>query len=139
MKNKKVLTAAAAILGLACALIGLFVITDPVQKGLSGLCAGIGSAAFALGLGSLLRLIMVPTERQKQAQQKEIEVHDERNMRIREKAGAMANRIVFYVLCAALLALGLLGDLLAVLVLTGILVLEFVLIVILTGRYSKQM
>ncbi len=138
--GKKVLAAAAAILGLACVLLGFLVLTGEELKSISGLCIGIGAAVGVSGLGNLILLIAVPAAvREEQLRVKQIETGDERNIRIREKAGAMANRVVFYALCAAILVLGLLGDLLAVLILIGILVLEAVLVIILSGRYSKQM
>ncbi|MGE5495871.1 MAG: hypothetical protein ACM3S4_11280 [Burkholderiales bacterium] len=138
--GKKVLAAAVAVLGLACVLLGIFVFTGEEQKSISGLCIGAGAAAGALGLGNLVLLIAVPEAvREERLRMQQIEVNDERNIRIREKAGAMANRVVFYALCAALLVLGMLGDLLAVFILVGILVLEAVLVIILTNRYSKQM
>jgi uncharacterized membrane protein len=138
--GKKVLAAAAAILGVACVLLGIFVFTGEEQKSISGLCIGVGAAAGALGLGNLILLISVPQAvREEQLRMQQIEVNDERNIRIREKAGAMANRVVFYALCAAMLVLGMLGDLQAVLMLAGVLVLEAVLVIILTNRYSKQM
>ncbi len=125
-----------SIIGLACAICGLFVLTDAV---VSGLCIGAGSAAFALGLGNFILLIALPeAARQERQRVKNIEANDERNIRIREKAGAAANRIIFYALCAAALTFGLLKDLLAVLVVTGILLMEFVLFIVFTGRYSKQ-
>lgn len=140
MKGKKVLAAAAALFGLACALFGLLVLTGDMQKSMSGLCTGIGAAAFTLGLGNLILLIAVPKAvREEQERIKNIEVNDERNIRIRDKAGAMANRVVLQALGAAVLVFGLLGDLRAVLVLTGIILLEFVLIIVLSQRYSKQM
>jgi uncharacterized membrane protein len=140
MKGKKISAAAAALLGLGCMLVGLFVLTGDAQKNISGLCTGFGAAGFALGLGNFILLIAVPKEtREEQERIKNIEVNDERNIRIRDKAGAMTNRIVFYALCAAELAFGLLGDLRAVLVLTGIILLEFVLVIVLSQRYSKQM
>lgn len=137
--GKKVLAAAVTVLGLACALTGFFVLTGEELKSISGMCTGIGSAAFGLGLGYFIRLVVVPeTERIRQARQKDIDVHDERNVRIREKAGAMANRVIFYALCAALLVFGFFGDLRAVLVITGIIVLESVLVIVLSDHYSKQ-
>jgi hypothetical protein len=136
---KKVLAAFAAAAGLACAIIGMFVITDPGVKSISGFLTGIGTAAFALGLGNFIRLAAVPeSKRDEQERLKDIEVHDERNIRIKEKAGAAVNRAVFYALCAAVLVFGLLGDVRAVLVITGMLVMEFVLIAALTGYYSKR-
>jgi hypothetical protein len=138
--SKKVLAAAAAVFGIACLLVGLFVLTGEALKAVSGLCIGIGAALGASGLVNLVLLIAVPEAvRAEQLRIKEIEVSDERNIRIREKTGAMANRVVYYALCAAILALGLLGDLLAVLILVGILVLEAVLVIVLSERYSKQM
>ncbi len=139
MRNKKVLTAAMAAAGIACLIIGLFVVTDPALKLLSGMLTGFGAAVGVTGLGNLVLLIAVPQAvREDQQRKKDIEVNDERNIRIREKAGAASGRIVFYALCAAVLALGMLGDIRAVLVLTGVIALQFVMTVAFTGHYSKR-
>lgn len=139
MKGGKIISAVAAILGLACLLIGLFVIIDPALKSISGLLTGIGAAAFPLGLGNLIWLIAAPqAKRLEQQRKKDIEVNDERNIRIREKAGAAANRVVSYMLCAAILTFGMLGDIYAVLITAGVMALQFVLMVVFTGHYARQ-
>ena len=139
MKGGKTIAAVAAIIGLACLLAGLFVVTDPASKSISGLLTGLGAAAFPLGLGNLIWHIAVPqAKRTEQQHKKNIEINDERNTRIREKAGASSNRIVFYMLCTAVLVFGFLGDIRAILILSGIMLLQFFIIVAFTGHYSKQ-
>lgn len=137
--NKKAVYASSAAAGIVCLLIGLFVITDPALKLLSGLLTGLGSAVAATGLGNLIWQIAVPrAKREEQQRIKDIEVNDERNIRIREKAGEASNRIVLYILCAAELVFGLFGDIRAVLIIAGILVLQLMLGVALPAYYSKR-
>lgn len=136
---KKAVCAASAAAGIVCLLIGLFVVTDPALKMMSGLLTGLGAAVAATGLGNLIWLIVVPrAKREEQQRIKDIEVNDERNIRIREKAGEASNRIVLYALCAAELVFGLFGDIRAVLVIACILLMQLVLAVALTSHYSKR-
>lgn len=137
--HKKSIYAASAAAGIACLLIGLLVVTDPAHKMLSGLFTGLGASVAAVGLGNFIWLIAVPKAKQEEQQRiKDIEVNDERNIRIREKSGSAANRIVFYALCAAELVFGLFGDIRAVLIIAGILVLQLVLALMLPAHYSKR-
>lgn len=140
-KIKTLLSAILAAAGVVSALIGGLVLTQPPQKSLSGFCIGLGAAAFCLGVGKCIDTLLVSkTESAEMVRRKNIEVNDERNIRIREKVGAKINRIVLYVLSAMILVLGFMGaDLLIILMPVGILVLELVLAVVLTNYYAKQM
>ncbi|MEA4908261.1 MAG: hypothetical protein VB089_11610 [Anaerolineaceae bacterium] len=129
-----------AVAGALAIGLGGFVFSEPQWKQLSGACIGAGAAALAIGAGNAILGRMLPTPSGAAAlRHKQIEVNDERNVRIREKVGATTNQIVFYVLCAVILALGLLGvELWVILLLITILALQGVLAVTLTNYYSKQ-
>ncbi len=80
------------------------------------------------------------TQTEASVKRKEIEVHDERNIRIREKVGWQICRIVNYVLCGLILLLGFLKICVtAMLLLAAVLVMEFILEVFLSNYGSKRM
>ncbi len=142
MKTTKILLSAAlAAAGAIGVFLGGFVLTQPAQKSISGFCIGLGAAAFCLGIGKCIDLLLrSKTESAEITHRKNIEVNDERNVRIREKVGAKINRIVLSVLSLMILALGFMGaDLVIILMLAGVLVLELILAIVLTNYYEKQM
>ena len=140
-KTKKILLMAAVLLlGLASIYVAAFVIKDE-HKSIGGILLGIGSAASALSLGGLIQNIFVPKAVLKQQkQQKEIEVNDERNIRIREKAGLVISRIMFYMIIVVLWVFVFMDvDMWIILLMTGMLVVYFVMLIVLTNYYSKRM
>jgi uncharacterized membrane protein len=69
---------------------------------------------------------------------KNIEVNDERNIRIKEKVGAKINQIMIYVLSAVVLAFGFMHvNIAAILMIASLFILELILAIFLTDHYSK--
>lgn len=131
----------AVISGASLLILGKFVIKGEELKMLAGLCYGFGSACFALGLGYLTESLIIPKSKKEEIlRKKAIEVNDERNLRIKEKAGAKINQVVFYLLCILILILGFIGaDFIVILMVAAILVIELILLIVLTNHYSKIM
>ncbi len=129
----------AAIFGAVLLLLARFVIKTEELEMLSGLCYGFGSACFVLGIGNIIgSFIVSKAENEEFRRKKEIEVNDERNVRIKEKVGTKINQIVFYLINILILTLGFMGaNIVIILMLVGILIVELVLLIVLTNHYSK--
>lgn len=140
-KGKIMLCVLGVVLGMASVLIGIFVLVDDSTKMISGMMLGIGSAAFALSLGGLLRAALVPKKvLEEQKQQKDIDVHDERNVRIREKTGAKINSVIFYLHIAIAIVLSALDvDAWVLIMIAGLLAIQVILLITLSNYYAKRM
>ena len=140
-KNKIWLYVFLSAIGAISVYIGGFVLVEEKIKMLSGLCIGLGSAVFCLGIGNFIgALIISKTENEEMTRRKNIEVNDERNTRIREKVGAKINQIVVYVITALVLTFGFMGiDVIIIIMISSLLLLELVLAIVLTNYYSKMM
>lgn len=139
MKDKKVLFIVQALLGAILLYVGFFVIKSDQYKMLSGLCIGIGAAMTALGVGQFVQTLIVPAlEMEAINKQKEIEINDERNMRIKEKSGYMTAKIMNYVLSGYILILGFMGAALPLILLAvALLVIEFALVIYFSNHYAR--
>ncbi len=141
MKNKKGLYLLQTILGITFIIIGGFILNSEETKMLSGLFIGIGSAGTALGLGWFIQSLVIPESKMKKLQrQKAIEQIDERNIRIRERTGYMAGKIIDYVFMGFILVLGFMGvDKVIIAIAALVLVIKFVLVIFLSSYYAKNM
>jgi hypothetical protein len=140
MKSKRYLYILLALAGLALILTAVIVFPEEAQKKAAGLCYGIGAAAFGLGAAWFISTLIPSLYNQKAIQRKAIEVADERNAMIRDKAGAITEKWTTYGLSAWILAEGLLFDnALHILMPLSLLILRFVLMVFYTNRYRKTM
>jgi hypothetical protein len=141
--NKKVKWLYLVISALGAALIaaGRLLEPLPVNKTVHGLCFGVGAALFALFLGKFVdSLIVSKTENERFARLKNIEVNDERNVRLRERVGSKTNLVMVYFFSVLILALSFMGESLAVILLVASgLLLELGLTIGLTAYYSKRM
>ncbi|HZK72141.1 MAG TPA: hypothetical protein VFD03_11610 [Clostridia bacterium] len=140
-KNKIWLYLLLAIVGAVSFYVGGFVLVEEKLKMVSGLCIGLGSAIFCLGIGNFIgALIISKTENEEFLHKKNIEVNDERNTRIREKVGAKINQIVVYALSLIVLAMGFMQiNIIAIIMVASIFLLELVLAIVLSNYYSKRM
>ena len=140
-KNKIWLYVLLAAIGAISVYTGGFILVEERIKMISGLCIGLGSAVFCLGIGNFIGAIIVSeTENEEMTRRKNIEVNDERNTRIREKVGAKINQIVIYVITVIVLALGFMGvDVGIIIMISSVLWLELVLAIGLSNYYSKRM
>ncbi len=141
MNRKPIINVIMILCGTALLILAIFVFNDDSVKQIAGLCYGFGAMSAALGIGGFLdRKLVSSVETEELKKRKEIEVHDGRNTRIREKVGATTNRIMFYLLNIVILACGILGESLTViLLLVGLVVVHLVLLIVLSNRYSKIM
>jgi uncharacterized membrane protein len=130
-----------AIAGAVSFYVGGFVLVEEKLKMISGLCIGLGSVIFCLGIGNFIgALIISKTENEEFLHKKNIEVNDERNTRIREKVGAKINQVVVYALSLIVLAMGFMQiNIIAIIMVASILLLELVLAIVLSNYYSKRM
>ncbi|MEN6390486.1 MAG: hypothetical protein ABFD04_08705 [Syntrophomonas sp.] len=140
-KNRIWLYALLSVMGAISLYIGGFVLNEEKLKMISGLCIGLGSAVFCLGIGNFIgALIISETKNEEMTRRKNIEVNDERNTRIREKVGAKINQFVIYVITAIVLALGFMGvNKVIIIMISSVLLLELVLAIGLSNYYSKRM
>ncbi|MDD7793372.1 hypothetical protein [Clostridium sp. 'White wine YQ'] len=142
MKNKRnLLDLVLLILGISMLLLGKFILTDENVKSISGMCLGFGSAFFVLGIGNLIgNFTTSRLEDEKVKKFKDIEVNDERNIIIKEKSGYMASKIMNYIICILVLALGFMNvDKLIIFLVISLLLVEVVLFIGFSNYYSKRM
>lgn len=130
------------ILGLILAVGGLFLMKqelDTINKAVPGIMIGIGSGVFGGSLGSFLGLIISKKYPEK-AYQKEIEVKDERNIMIMNKAKSKAFSFIHYSFGPLLLIFVLMNVDLIIIILTvsAYLMLEGVMIFYM-NKYSKEL
>ncbi|MDO5844222.1 MAG: hypothetical protein Q4Q53_03635 [Methanocorpusculum sp.] len=130
-KSDIIISLAGIILGAILLILSRSVFAD--EKAISGFCLGFGAAIFVLGFGNLIgKLVTAKVETPEIARIKNIEENDERNIRVKEKAGWATARIMNIVLCVLALASALTNQelyitlILAVLVVVyGVLILGF--------------
>lgn len=141
MKIKRILFVFQTVLGIMLLLAGSFVLTSDAVKMLSGLCIGLGSAIFALGIGWFIQSFVITALEDNEIKKlKAIEVNDERNIRIREKTGYMVAKIMNYVLSAFILTLGFMGaDKLIIIMAVTLIAIEFILVLIFSNYFSKKL
>lgn len=140
MKTKRVLYLILVLTGLALIVAGIFLFPKETQKRAAGACYGLGAAAFALGTAWLAGTFIPNINNEQAKRRKDIDVADERNVLIRDKAGAMVAKHTTYALVLWILAAGLLfSDMTHILPPVILLALRFVLMVHYTSRYSKTM
>lgn len=139
MKNKALLYYLLAFLGVVLFLTGGFLLKGVEEKNISALCIGIGAGLFGMSVGSLVS-IRVDKKHPDIQRRKSIEVNDERNITIRDKAGAKTNQIMNYVLCILTLTFTLMNVsmYITLLMVTAILI-RAVLVVAYTNKYNKEL
>ena len=96
------------VIGIVLILLAVFVFTG--SNTLNGACYGIGAALIALSAGFLIgKSIIKSAETPESLKVQAVEVNDERNIRIRERAGWNTTRIFTPILCFLTLASALIG------------------------------
>lgn len=95
---KIIFSLAGIILGAILLILSRSVFVD--EKSISGFCLGLGAAFLVLGIGNLIgKFVTAKVETPEVARIKSIEENDERNIRVKEKAGWMTARVMNIVLC----------------------------------------
>lgn len=135
--NKKILYIIWALIGAALFYIGVILPNKPV----SGMCIGLGAAFFCLGIGNFIsKVIVSKIETEDITRRKNIEVNDERNIRIREKAGAKTNQLMIYALSVLVLTLGFMNaGIIIILMVSAVLILQLIFSVYFSNYYAKRM
>lgn len=138
---KRVIFLFLGLAGAALLYTGGFIIKEESLKMVSGLCVGIGAAALVLGIGNFIKPFLVsPLEEEKFKKQKDIEVNDERNIRIKEKSGYMVSKVMNYIISCLVLVMGFMNvNKLIIIMVVSLLVAELVLYVGFSNYYSKRM
>jgi uncharacterized membrane protein len=136
----RILLALLGAAGIGLLLLAALVFTAEEQKRLSGWCFGLGAAAAALGWGRLAESFLVSaaqTEESRRAE--EIERRDERNIRVRERAGYMACRVMGLLLLVLTVILGLASDVTAVVVTASLILGQLLLVIGFQAYYYRHM
>ncbi|RBQ24694.1 MAG: hypothetical protein ALMCE001_11680 [Methanocorpusculum sp. MCE] len=108
MKKEILISVAGLAAGIILILLAVCVFTGSTS--LNGACYGVGAALIALSVGNLIgKSVVKSVETPDVRKMKEIEMNDERNIRIRERAGWNTVRIFTPVLCFLTLAAALIG------------------------------
>ena len=129
-----ILTAAGIIL---CTL-GFTVLSPEEHSRISGIFIGMGVGLAAAGFSLLIASISNSKLPEDVKKVKEIETNDERNTLIREKAGYKTCIAMNYVLCIFIVAIGLMGaDIEIILMAVAVLVIQIVLVIYYSNHYSK--
>ncbi|WP_411677300.1 hypothetical protein [Caproicibacter sp.] len=141
MKRRQVWLLWLALAGGALIAAGVFGFTAESQKTISGFCIGIGAAAAALGVGWFADSLLVSAAETEEVKKfKRVQVEDERNVRIREKAGAKTAKYMNYVLDIFVFILGVMGAApYLILTAAGLIAVELILFVSFSNYYSKKM
>lgn len=145
MKANKWVYVLLVVAGIVMLYAGGFVLIDEQAKGISGLLIGIGSVMTVLGIGNFVHTLWIarPQNRiryNEQVRHSSIEAKDERNIRIKEKAGWMMNIVTCYLLMALVVVFCLLGvDSMVLTVLGGVIAFQIIVGVLLYNHYLKTM
>ncbi|MNC13103.1 hypothetical protein D3C75_608360 [compost metagenome] len=128
-----------AVMGAVALYIGGIVLTG--EGMISGLCIGLGAAAFCMGIGNFISSLLISKPQADEfARRKAVEVKDERNIRLREKVGSTINKVLVYALSILVLALGFMGaGITVILMVSSLLLLELVLAIGLSNYYTRRM
>lgn len=138
---KKLLFCLQVLAGIALICAGSFIFTSDSMKNISGLCMGFGASLSALGIGWLIQSSIAPSLESEDIKKfKKIEVNDERNTAIREKAGYMVAKIMNYVLLVFVLALTFMKiNTLIMIFAVSLIIIEFALWIIFSNYFAKRM
>lgn len=96
MKSSKWLNITMMTFALVLVIVSI-IYSDSMAKQIGGLCIGIGSGLFGVGISNLV-MIRYFNKNPKFKEQNVIEMEDERNIMIRSKAMAKAGKIVHYLI-----------------------------------------
>jgi uncharacterized membrane protein len=138
MKNKMLLYVLLAVVGVIIAIVAFFLKGASAEK-LSGLFMGVGAGVFG---GSAAMAISTAIEKKypEVKRKKDIEVNDERNISVRNKAKAQTHNVmtqILYFLTAGLAIANV--DMVITLSMVGAIILQTVLYIVFFNHYNKVM
>lgn len=139
MRKKTVLYLVLSIAGLLALAAALLLKDGRISDTLSGLLSGVGAGAFAFGLSNW-RMCRREEKTPELMRQKAIEAKDERNIVIRNKAGALSGEVLqWLVLAGAWIAIAMDAPLWVSLAATGLFLVKSIVELVLILRYQKEM
>lgn len=126
--------------GIILFTVGFTILSPEEYSRISGVFIGIGIGLAVMSFSLLLTLILNSRLPEDIKKIKEIEVNDERNALIREKAGHKTCIAMNYILCIFIIAIGLMGaDLEIILMAVAVLAIQFILLIYYSNKYSKTL
>ncbi len=96
MNGKRCLYLILTLIGIGLILAGIFVFPQKAQKRAAGACYGLGAATLGLGAAWFIGTFFPALSSEEAKRRKAINVADERNVLIRDKAGAMVAKYTTY-------------------------------------------
>ena len=137
MKNKNYpLYLILLVIGILLMAGGLYYGKSSGENQLSSVATGIGIALFGIAIGKLATLLVMTPEGQKK---QDIDLKDERNVAIREKAAWKTNNIMITVLSVIGFALVFSDNLFAAILVVCAIMIQSVSIVVYSNYYSKKL
>jgi len=125
-------------LGVLLFAVGGFLLKGVNENNISSVCIGVGAGLFGMSVGKIISLKVEAKYPDTQRQLK-IEINDERNTTIRDKAGASTCRIMNYTLSTLTLIFVLLkASMFIVLLMVAAIILQAGLFIYFSNRYSKE-
>lgn len=138
MKNKMLLYVLLAVAGIIIAIAG-FVLKGASAENLSGILMGVGAGIFG---GSAAMVISTAIEKKypEVKRKKDIEVNDERNISVRNKAKAQTHNVMTQILYFVTAGLAIANvDMVIILSMVGAILLQTVLYIVFFNHYNKVM
>lgn len=124
--------------GIVLFILGFTVLSPEEYSRISGIFIGIGAGSAAAGFSLLVTSISNSKLPEDVKKVKEIETNDERNTLIREKAGYKTCIAMNYVLFIFIVAIGLMGaGIEIILMAVAVLAIQIVLVIYYSNHYSK--
>ena len=130
--------AGVAAFALGLLLRSLFPVANGAMQSLSFVLIGFGSGIIGVGIATLFRQRIL-MEHPEKAKQQEIDEKDERNVRLREKAGYATWYITMFVLAALSMAFVVMNLAIACWLTLGALFVHIISFFVCIGSYSKKM
>ncbi|WP_434655277.1 hypothetical protein [Thermoanaerobacterium thermosaccharolyticum] len=139
MKNKLLNYCLLALVGMAIFLMGVILLKNNAERYISGLCMGIGAGLFIIFVRKV-EAYVVEKKYPDIRRHIEIEINDERNTVIRDKAGAKTNQIMSYLLLILTITFDFMNvSLYIVFSMVALIVIQVVLFIIFSNQYNKKL
>jgi hypothetical protein len=125
--------------GIALVIAGIF-FKDAELKGLMGVCVGVGAGLIGMFIANLVTL-RIERKHPEAFIRKNIDVNDERNTVIRDKAGAKSNSIIMLAIMPILTLVFILVDteLYVILTMAGLILLNIALYIGYANYYNNRL
>jgi len=137
--TKQILYILGIAAGIALVIAGIF-FKDAEIKGLMGVCVGVGAGLIGMFIANLVTL-RIERKHPEAFIRKNIDVNDERNTVIRDKAGAKSNSIIMLAIMPILTLVFILVDteLYVILTMAGLILLNIALYIGYANYYNNRL